>query len=528
MRLRQMHEETAAIQHTRVVDVYRNGVKPVFRVTLADGKAIEATADHRFLFSDGWSTLAAMTGLTLQNGLASYRTGDYFLYVNGTPIAGPALHQDREWLNEQYNVLGRKIADIAEDTGVSYHAVRKWLRRHGVQHAKGGRCKESWNKGRTYTLGLRELTPEWREANRKARAGAASNFWRGGISVDRESIGRWTTQSAHRIHARNHWTCQLCCQRATELHTHHIVPVWADVTRARDEDNLTTLCGECHRRIHGRELEFVERLGGPPVLAEWRKQPRVAWNKLTTGKLVRIECIEYVGEKMTYDLEVEGPYHNFVANGIITHNSVNEYSTRYSVAIDAAQRTPSDEWRRQSTANRQGSSGNLPTDLGEGLSATEQELQEKARQVYEARITAGVAREQARKDLPLSTYTEAYWKIDLHNLLHFLHLRMDAHAQQEIRAYAIIIGEEIVAKWVPVVWEAFRDYRQHAVQLSRLEAEIIAALNSPDPEHARNLATQYGLLNRRQDGSLAPNRERTELEAKLRLFGLTSPWNEPQ
>jgi flavin-dependent thymidylate synthase len=426
LRLRQMHEETAAIQHTRVVDVYRNGVKPVFRVTLADGKAIEATADHRFLFSDGWSTLAARTGLTLQNGLASYRPEDYFLYVNGTPI--------------------------------------------------------------------------------------------------RESIGRWTTQSAHRIHARNHWTCQLCCRRARELHAHHVVPVWTDVSRARDEDNLTTLCGECHRRIHGRALEFVEWLGGPPVLAEWRKQPRAAWNKRTTGQLVRIEGIEYAGEKMTYDLEVEGPYHNFVANGIITHNSVNEYSTRYSVAIDAAQRTPSDEWRRQSTVNRQGSSGNLPTDLGEGLSAAEQEIQEKARQVYEARITAGVAREQARKDLPLSTYTEAYWKIDLHNLLHFLHLRMDAHAQQEIRAYAIIIGEAIVAKWVPIVWEAFRDYRQHAVQLSRLEAEIIRALNSQDPEHARHLATQYGLLNRRQDGSLVPNRERTELEAKLRLFGLPSPW----
>jgi len=204
--------------------------------------------------------------------------------------------------------------------------------------------------------------------------------------------------------------------------------------------------------------------------------------------------------------------------------NVNEYSTRYSVAIDAAQRTPPDEWRMQSTANRQGSSGSLPTDLGKRLSAAEQEIQEKAREVYEARIAADVAREQARKDLPLSTYTEAYWKIDLHNLLHFLHLRMDEHAQRGIRAYAIIIGEEIVAKWVPIVWEAFLDYRRHAVQLSRIEAEIIGALNSKDPEHARNLAAQCGLLNRRKDDSLAPNRERTELEAKPRVFGLTPPW----
>jgi thymidylate synthase (FAD) len=87
--------------------------------------------------------------------------------------------------------------------------------------------------------------------------------------------------------------------------------------------------------------------------------------------------------------------------------NVNEYSIRYSVAIDAAQRTPSDEWRRQSTANRQGSGEDLPIDLGECLSAAEQELQVKARTVYEELLAAGVAREQARKTLPLSTYTLA-------------------------------------------------------------------------------------------------------------------------
>ncbi len=174
--------------------------------------------------------------------------------------------------------------------------------------------------------------------------------------------------------------------------------------------------------------------------------------------------------------------------------------------------------------NRQGSSGSLPTDLGERLSSAEQEIQEKAREVYEARIAAGIAREQARKDLPLSTYTEAYWKIDLHNLLHFLNLRMDEHAQRGIRVYATIIGEEIVAKWVPIVWEAFLDYRQHAVQLSRIEAEIINALNSKDPERAQAIAAKCGLLNRRKDNSLVPNRERTELEAKLRVLGLTLPW----
>jgi thymidylate synthase (FAD) len=205
--------------------------------------------------------------------------------------------------------------------------------------------------------------------------------------------------------------------------------------------------------------------------------------------------------------------------------NVNEYSTRYSIAIDAAQRTAPDEWRTQSTASRQGSADYLSRALGKRLSAAEKELQKKAREVYEARITAGVAREQARKDLPLSTYTEAYWKIDLHNLLHFLNLRMDEHAQQEIRAYAAIIGNEIVAKWVPVTWEAFLDYRRYAVQLSRTEAEIISAIISNSTERVRSLAAAAGLFNYGKDGSLAPNRERVELEEKLRILGLTLPWD---
>ena len=128
---------------------------------------------------------------------------------------------------------------------------------------------------------------------------------------------------------------------------------------------------------------------------------------------------------------------------------MNEYSTRYSEAIDAAQKTSPSQWREQSAGNRQGSGGFLDASIGEGLSRAEDELQRKTREVYEERLRQGVAREQARKDLPLSTYTEAYWKIDLHNLFHFLMLRMDAHAQLEIRSYANTIGNEIVSRWCP-------------------------------------------------------------------------------
>lgn len=204
--------------------------------------------------------------------------------------------------------------------------------------------------------------------------------------------------------------------------------------------------------------------------------------------------------------------------------SVNEYSTRYSEAIDAALRTRPEHWRRQSAANRQGSAGFLDRVVGETLSKEEAEVQENARKVYERRLAAGVAREQARKDLPLSTYTEAYWKIDLHNLLHFLDLRMDASAQEEIREYATVIGEQIVARWVPIAWEAFLDYRRHALRLSRLEARVVSALAGGRPEEALDHMKAAGLLERAANGQLAPSRERHDLHSKLLALGLTPPW----
>ncbi len=194
--------------------------------------------------------------------------------------------------------------------------------------------------------------------------------------------------------------------------------------------------------------------------------------------------------------------------------NVNEYSTRYSVAIDAAQRTRSDEWRRQSVDNRQGSAGFLPADQGEALTQGEAALQDLARRTYDARLAAGVAREQARKDLPLSTYTEAYWKVDLHNLLHFLRLRMDDHAQEEIRAYAAVIGEQIVAKWVPLAWEAFTDYRRESMTLTRLEIDIVSALASGASEQAKQIAE-----------SIASKRERREIADKLKRLGFEIAWS---
>lgn len=206
--------------------------------------------------------------------------------------------------------------------------------------------------------------------------------------------------------------------------------------------------------------------------------------------------------------------------------NVNEYSTRYSVAIDAAQSTPEDQWRSQSDVNRQGSGVPLPVEQGKALTESEKEFHEAARKLYEQRLEVGVARELARKDLPLCTYTEAYWKIDLHNLLNFLSLRMDSHAQLEIREYAQAIGENIVKPLFPVVWEAFEDYRMQAMYLTRLDREVIFRLNAQAAEQKLVPPYTYEQFLAVQDVSwqgLQRSRERDECFAKLQRLGLVQP-----
>lgn len=233
-------------------------------------------------------------------------------------------------------------------------------------------------------------------------------------------------------------------------------------------------------------------------------------------------------EQATITLHVRAPMD--VWRQWIRHRtmSVNEYSTRYSEAIDAMARTAPSEWRRQSEDNRQGSGGRVDHETGLMLTEKETFIQTVSLAVYKERIEAGVAREQARKDLPLSTYTEAYIQWDLHNLLHFLELRMDDHAQQEIREFATTIATRIVRPWVPVIWEAFEDYRINAVHLTACDVAMIKCLDD-DEDGQIMAALRWGLLEAtdHEDGSVSyrATREGQECADKLMSLGLRTRWS---
>ena len=172
----------------------------------------------------------------------------------------------------------------------------------------------------------------------------------------------------------------------------------------------------------------------------------------------------------------------FVARQWIRHRtaSVNEYSARYSVLDDGSYRPELGKLAAQAVQNRQGRG----EQLDEGVARSVQERLDASAAAAEATYRwllgdgpgePGLSRELARMVLPLSAYTQWYWKIDLHNLMHFIALRADAHAQYEIRAYADVLGE-IVEKWVPLTAGAFRDYRVEGAELSGRGLAVVRRL----------------------------------------------------
>ncbi|MBC7784431.1 MAG: FAD-dependent thymidylate synthase [Burkholderiales bacterium] len=189
---------------------------------------------------------------------------------------------------------------------------------------------------------------------------------------------------------------------------------------------------------------------------------------------------------------VEFKFHHcmpiFVARQWIRHRTanVNEYSARYSLVRDRFYRPTPDYIRKQSLTNRQGRDEQLDEGTANEFLAYLDRC-EAMYEDYEKLTEKGVAREIARIGLPVNVYTEWYWKIDLHNLLHFLSLRMDPHAQQEIRDYSTAMYD-LIKPIVPIAAEAFIDYNLESMHLTRLEIEAIKSGQPINTANKREVA----------------------------------------
>ncbi|HEV8049800.1 MAG TPA: FAD-dependent thymidylate synthase [Thermoplasmata archaeon] len=204
----------------------------------------------------------------------------------------------------------------------------------------------------------------------------------------------------------------------------------------------------------------------------------------------------------------------YVARQMVRHRTanINEYSQRYSIVPDEFDLPPAEDIREQSKRNRQGRGEALPPSVAEKFRADLERVSTDAYAAYASALEAGVARETARLVLPLSYYTEWYWKTDLHNLFHFLSLRLDPHAQEEIRRYAAELSA-IARAVAPVATEAFEEFQLDGVELSRREQRAIRALlDGATPEAA---CASAGLPLTREDGKPMSTGEGIEFLAKL-------------
>ena len=204
----------------------------------------------------------------------------------------------------------------------------------------------------------------------------------------------------------------------------------------------------------------------------------------------------------------------FVARQWVRHRtaSLNEISARYSILEEEYEVPVPEEVRHQSTVNRQGRGGPLPSEVVERFRSDLERVSQEAYRAYQRALESGVARETARLLLPVAYYTQWYWKTNLHNLFHFLSLRLDPHAQEEIRLYAAEV-DRIARTVCPVAFEAFDDYQIGGVSLSRREQRAVRALlEGQKPEEACRLA---GLPLTREDGRPMVTGEGVEFLAKL-------------
>lgn len=548
MKLRSVNESTSEIIHTNVADIWESGVKDTFQIELEGGYTITTSKDHLFYTDIGWLKLNQILQIQDNNNIS---------YINDIKVAtnGVECYKDRDWLNLKYWTENKTLLEISEEANISISSIRKYLKIHKLQDSTRSKCRfkkgfKPWNTGKTYSFNLTTEQHLKRSEilSKSCRRGSKCNLWKGGVSTERALIARWTRDQSHTVFKKYGFKCALS-GRPGKFHAHHLDPVWNNPNLAYDFNNLICLNKEIHCKLHSNNLE-LQLLNwvtdGKPLneflsfynLDEFIERP-AGKKKPTTTKLVitynKIIKAKYVGQEMTYDLEVTGDFHNFIANGIVVHNSINEISGRYSEMKDECYVPEETVFTKQNPNNKQGGTDeiitlhncNNPDDFVDAGFGTEmydttehpwswgdlfKKEQEQIFNNYTRILNTKCRRELARINLPLATFTEWYFKLDLHNLMHFLKLRLSEHAQYETRVYAQAILE-IVKPLFPITIEAFEDYVLNAQTLTRLDMDCLYASMSEEDRSKYLLS-----LTEKAESMFTNKRERQEFVDKCSLF----------
>ena len=224
-------------------------------------------------------------------------------------------------------------------------------------------------------------------------------------------------------------------------------------------------------------VRLVDSMGGDDAIVQ---AARVSYGKGTSKVSQDRGLIRYLMrhrhstpfEMVEFKFHCKMPI--FVARQWVRHRTanINEYSLRYSEARDEFYYPDPENIQFQSALNKQGRMGEVTPELKQKVQDYFKEISERSFAIYSELNQAGIARELARSILPVNLYTEWYWKNDLHNLLHFIGLRSDSHAQYEIRVFSDAMAESVKAV-APFAWEAYQDYIVKGMRFSRIEQSLL-------------------------------------------------------
>lgn len=431
-KLRVLNEDTGIFEIGKIKNIFFSGIKEVYEITLENGKKIKCSEDHRILTKKGWKTIRK-----------NLKVGEEVL-CNGIKFVGNGMYRDRDYM-KSLREEGLSVQEMANKCGCGYDNIRKWLKIHNLVFSKSETCfqngNEPWNKGKSgYKLNFTEegYKKKLEVCRKNVKKGKESHFWRGGITDERSSIGAWTRANAKHVHKKYNYTCQKCGKSSGKLHAHHIIPVAQDINKAKDFDNLITVCKKCHKEIHS-SLESESKFANI-VLADnfkpFEYTKRIGNRKKFTSAAYcsKVVSIIHVGKEKTYDIEVDHKFHNFVANGIVVHNSANSLSGRY-VDFSDSYWLP-DELRLQSSSSKQGSGDNLPKEQSDSYIEEMKKIVDQSKKLYKEMSEYGVAKEMCRMILPLCLETQFIWTGSLLAFTHLWNLRLKNDTQKETRQVA--------------------------------------------------------------------------------------------
>ena len=376
MKLRCLNEETGEFITTSIVDCFRQGIQDIYEVTLDNGYILKCTDSHRIFTEAGFRTLKDIGLIRYESGLVIYDDNHPKIATNGFQISEEWLRSQRELgknlveISKEFNLNYKSIAYFAQKFKISFskrketlletfeYKDKSWLQlriseglyahqiaamcnsttdrvKKQIQKFKlvanrwNWGCKEVWNKGKKYTISEDKLLNIRNHAKNRRKLGSYTKY----KDILAQRV-RFISENKRSILEKFNFKCAISGGKY-QLELHHIDPVWNNPDRCFDITNLIPLSKHIHKLIHAKHLElelleyyndgkdlrlFLDSIKDVIIHPLEINKPIGSGNKLVV-RYSKIKSIKYIGKQETYDIEVSGKFRNFIANGIVVHNS---------------------------------------------------------------------------------------------------------------------------------------------------------------------------------------------------------------